>query len=77
MEEFLNQASNWHDKWGTLCTPPFDNKQTYLDYQKMYYLQQIQDLSGAEYNKLIQSHTKNVQERLYKVLDNLTKKKGK
>ena len=74
LEEFLNQASKWHDKWGAICTPPFDNKQTYLDYQKMFYIQNIQDLSGADYNKMVQAHTKNVKERLNKVLSNLTKK---
>ena len=77
LEEFLKQASKWHDRWGAICTPPFDNKQTYLDYQKMFYIQNIQDLSGAEYNKMVQAHTKNVQARLNTVLENLTKKKGK
>lgn len=41
----------------------------------MFYIQQIQDLSGAEYNKLVQSHTKSVKERLNKVLENIEKEK--
>jgi hypothetical protein len=40
----------------------------------MFYIQNIQDLSGADYNKMVQAHTKNVKERLNKVLSNLTKK---
>lgn len=74
LEEFLKQASNWHDKWGALCTPPFNDKSVYLDYQKMFYIQNIQDLSGAEYNMLVQKQTKDVVSRFNKILDKHNKK---
>ena len=70
LEEFLEKASDWHKKWGKLCKPPLDNLKMYLDYQKMFYISTINDMSDADYNKFVSKQTKSVVDRLNNILSN-------
>ena len=78
LDEFLKQASDWYDRWGNLCTGPLRNKQAYLDYQKMFYLSTLSDMTDVDYHKFVDSTTKNVVGRFNKIIEStkdLTKKK--
>ena len=66
LDEFLKQASDWYDRWGNLCTGPLSNKQAYLDYQKMFYLSTLADMTDVDYHKFVDSTTKNVVGRFNK-----------